>query len=244
MAESRDGTLTPQNEDQLRQRLRELEAEAGRLRAVLERIATDSTHDQSREPALHHEDRADTPALGDAIPPPGPSDAFTRGDLRQPRSLANQYKQIAEILDASADAIISVDDRGMVRRFNRGAEAVFGYRSSEIIGRPLDILIPERFRKDHRGHMAKFDRATESSRLMNERGEIYGLRKNGDEFPAEASIVRLEGDGKPVFTVIMRDVTERKEADAALREREAQLRQAQKMARIGTFVWDETTNSC
>ncbi len=244
MAESRDGTLTPQDEEQLRQRLRELEAEAGRLRAALQRIATDSTHDQSRESALHREDRADTPALGEASPPPGPSDAITRGDFRQPRSLANQYKQIAEILDASADAIISIDNRGMVRRFNRGAEAVFGYRSSEIIGRPLDILIPERFRKGHRGHMAKFDRATETSRLMNERGEIYGLRKDGDEFPAEASIVRLEGDGRPVFTVIMRDVTERKEADAALREREAQLRQAQKMARIGTIVWDESTDSC
>lgn len=216
MAETKDETLTPGDRDHLRERLRELEAEAERLRAV----------------------------LGEASPPPGPSDAFTRGDFRQPRSLANQYKQIAEILDASADAIISIDNRGMVRRFNRGAEAVFGYRSSEIIGRPLDILIPERFRKGHRGHMAKFDRATETSRLMNERGEIYGLRKDGDEFPAEASIVRLEGDGRPVFTVIMRDVTERKEADAALREREAQLRQAQKMARIGTFVWDESTDSC
>ncbi|MBE9556082.1 MAG: PAS domain S-box protein [Proteobacteria bacterium] len=216
MAESKEGTLTPQDGDRLRLRLRELEAEAAKLRA----------------------------ALGEASPPPGPSDAFTRGDFRQPRALANQYKQIAEILDASADAIISIDNRGMVRRFNRGAEAVFGYRSSEIIGRPLDILIPERFRKDHRGHMAKFDRASESSRLMNERGEIFGQRKDGGEFPAEASIARLEGDGKPVFTVIMRDVTERKEADAALREREAQLRQAQKMARIGTFVWDDTTDSC
>ncbi|MCK5273193.1 MAG: PAS domain S-box protein, partial [Alphaproteobacteria bacterium] len=215
MAGSKEGTLRPQDGDQLRRRLRELEAEAERLRA----------------------------ALGDANRPAGPSDASAAKGFGQPRSLANQYKQIAEILDASADAIISVDDRGMVRRFNRGAEAVFGYRSSEIIGRPLDILIPKHFRKGHRSHMANFDRAAESSRLMNDRGEIFGLRRDGAEFPAEASIVRLEGDGRPVFTVIMRNIAERKAAEAALREREAQLRQAQKMARIGTFVWDETTDS-
>ncbi|MEN8195085.1 MAG: PAS domain S-box protein, partial [Pseudomonadota bacterium] len=216
MAGSKEGTLRPQDGDQLRQRLRELEAEAERLRA----------------------------ALGEASRPAGPSNASAHKDFGQPRSLANQYKQVAEILDASADAIISVDHRGMVRRFNRGAEAVFGYRSSEIIGRPLDILIPKHFRKDHRSHVAKFGRAAESSRLMNERGEILGLRRDGAEFPAEASIVRLEADGRPVFTVIMRDISERQVAEAALREREAQLRQAQEMARIGTFVWDDITDIC
>lgn len=216
MANSKDDTLTPEGRGHLRERLLELEAEAERLRA----------------------------ALGEVSPAAEPSDAFSRRDSGQPRELANQYKQIAEILDASADAIISVDNRGMVGRFNRGAETVFGYRSSEIIGRPLDILIPARFRTNHRAHITKFDRAVESSRLMNERGEIFGLRKDGAEFPAEASIVKLQTGGRPVFTIIMRDITARKEADAALREREAQLRQAQKMARIGTFVWNESTDSC
>ncbi|MBE9551938.1 MAG: PAS domain S-box protein, partial [Proteobacteria bacterium] len=193
MAESKEASLTSQDGDKLRQRIRELEAEVEKLRAV----------------------------LGEASQPSDAHDAPTSG---RSKSLTNQYKQIAEILDASADAIISVDHRGMVRRFNRGAEAVFGYRSSEIIGRPLDILIPKRFRKNHRSHMAKFDRAVESSRLMNERGEIFGLRRDGAEFPAEASIVRLEADGRPVFTVIMRDITERRTAEDALQESERQLR--------------------
>ena len=216
MAVTRDETLTPGDRDRLRERLRELEAEAESLRA----------------------------ALGEDSRATGPSDAFTARDSGQPRALANQYKQIAEILDASTDAIISIDNRGMVRRFNRGAEAMFGYRSSEIIGRPLDILIPERFRTNHRSYIAAFNRAAESSRLMNERADVFGLRRDGSEFPAEASIVRLMADRRPVFTVIMRDVSERREADAALRERQAQLRQAQKMARIGTFAWNERTNSC
>jgi len=216
LAVTRDETLTPGDRDRLRERLRELETEAESLRA----------------------------ALGEEGRPTGPSDAFTARDSGQPRALANQYKQIAEILDASTDAIISIDNRGMVRRFNRGAEAMFGYRSSEIIGRPLDILIPERFRASHRSYIAAFNRAAESSRLMNERADVFGLRRDGSEFPAEASIVRLMADRRPVFTVIMRDVSERREADAALRERQAQLRQAQKMARIGTFVWNESTDSC
>lgn len=134
------------------------------------------------------------------------------------------YKQIAAILDISADAIISVDGRGMVRRFNRGAEDVFGYRSSEIIGRPLDVLIPERYRKAHRAHMATFAHSGEDSRLMNARGEINGLRRDGTEFPAEASIARLETDGRPVYTVILRDVTERAKAEAAVRDSEALLK--------------------
>ncbi|MDH5411814.1 MAG: PAS domain S-box protein, partial [Alphaproteobacteria bacterium] len=162
--------------------------------------------------------------LREAQAPSGPSDAAADPGSATNRPVSSQYKQIAEILDASADAIISVDARGMVNRFNRGAEVVFGYRSSEVIGRPLDILIPDRFRKDHRNHMARFDRASESSRLMNERGEIFGLRKDGTEFPAEASIVKLEAGGRPVFTVIMRDITERTAADAAIRASEELLK--------------------
>lgn len=146
------------------------------------------------------------------------------GGGRRASSAAALYRQVAEILDISADAIISVDDRGLVRRFNTGAERIFGYRSSEIIGRPLDILIPERFRRSHRIHMTAFTQASESSRLMNVRGEILGLRRDGTEFPAEASIARLIAEGRPVHTVILRDITERRDAEAAVRSSEALLK--------------------
>ncbi|MDH5558896.1 MAG: PAS domain S-box protein, partial [Alphaproteobacteria bacterium] len=200
--------MRPRDEEQLRRRLHEVEAEAEQLRA----------------------------ALGEPRKIGGPD--------RLIHTNSGQYKQIAEILDASADAIISVDERGLISRFNRGAESTFGYRSSEIIGRPLDILIPDRFRARHRAHIMKFDRTADNSRLMNERGEIFGLHKNGAEFPAEASIVKLKNGNSLVFTVILRDITERKEAETALRESEAQLRQAQTMSRIGAMVWDEITDCC
>ena len=171
--------------------------------------------------------------------------ARLRGETRGPdEKTAAFYKRIAGILDLSADSIISVDNRGLVQRFNRGAEKMFGYRSSEIIGRPLDILIPEKYRKAHRGHLAEFAKTSDDSRQMNERGEIFGLRKDGGEFPAEASIARLEVSGRQVLSVILRDVSERKAAERALRERESQLTQAQRLARLGTFVWDEVTGRC
>lgn len=124
-------------------------------------------------------------------------------------SSAQLYREIAQILDISADAIVGIDDRGLIRRFNRGAEIMFGYRSSEVIGRPLDILIPERYRKAHRGHLTAFARAPEVSRLKDRRDELYGLRKDGSEFPAEISIARLQAEGRQIFAAILRDISAR-----------------------------------
>lgn len=196
MAESRVEILTPEEGENLRRRIRELESELADLRAT-----RTSKSVRAREEA---DDRV--------------------ADRRSGHARANQYKQVAELLDATADAIVSVDKSGAISSFNRGAEAIFGFRSSEIIGRPLDVLIPERFRRSHRSHIANFSRAKDRSRLMNERGEIFGLRKNGDEFPAEASIVRLESGAGRVFTVILRDITERKAAETARQRSEEQFR--------------------
>ena len=173
---------------------------------------------------------------GRAVPPEGP---YAQGD-----KFNAFYRQVAGILDISADAIISADDRGVVRRFNRGAEDIFGYRATEIIGRPLDILIPERFRKAHRGHMAAFAASRDTSRMMNQRGEIAGLRRDGTEFPAEASIAKLDVSGRPILTIILRDITERKLAEAEHRAHAAQIEHAQKLARLGFFVWDDVTGNC
>lgn len=168
----------------LRRRLRELEAECARIRAELGVFG----------------------GISESI-----GDAFADGSAKAPRSSASTdlYREIAQILDISADAIVSIDDRGLIRRFNRGAEIVFGYQSSEVIGRPLDILIPERFRKLHRDHLAAFGREPGSSRLKDRRKDLRGLRKDGAEFPAEISIARLESDGRYIFTAILRDISGR-----------------------------------
>ena len=128
------------------------------------------------------------------------------------------------ILEIASEAIISTDGDGRIQLFNQGAERIFGYPSAEIIGRPLSLLIPERFRGMHAGHMAAFRAAPESSRLMDRRGTIWGLRQDGTEFPAEAAISKLAANGRLTFNVLLHDITDRKRAEDALRASEEQLR--------------------
>ena len=121
--------------------------------------------------------------------------------------------KFAGILDIAADAIITVDNAQRILHFNTGAELIFGYARSEMIGQPLERLIPERFRAAHGGHMRRFGAGTETSRRMGERREIFGLRRGDIEFPAEASISRLATPTGTLFTVVLRDITERKRVE-------------------------------
>jgi PAS domain S-box-containing protein len=114
------------------------------------------------------------------------------------------------ILAIAADAIITVDESQRIVHFNRGAEQIFGWSAAEVIGQPLNILIPERFRAAHPRYVADFAAGAESARLMGHRREVSGLRKNGDEFPAEASISKLGLPGTQLLTVMLRDATERR----------------------------------
>ena len=122
------------------------------------------------------------------------------------------------ILSTSADAIVSIDESQRITMFNRGAEKTFGYSRDEILGRPLEWLIPERFRALHREHVVGFAAGPGTARRMNDRGaEIIALRKNGEEFPAEASISKLDVDNQTILTVVLRDVTEHKRIDVEQR---------------------------
>ncbi len=120
----------------------------------------------------------------------------------------------ASILDIAADAIIVVSSSQHILHFNQGASQVFGYLPEEMAGRPLAELMPVRYRNAHGEQVGAFRNSPERARRMGARREIYGLRKDGTEFPAEASISRLETRHGPIYTVVLRDITER-----TLRER-------------------------
>ncbi len=128
------------------------------------------------------------------------------------------------ILEIAQDAIISLDSNQRIILFNQGAEKVFGYMQAEVIGRPLGLLLPQRLEDVHRKHIEEFARSPDVARTMGQRREVSGRRKDGGEFPAEASISKLDHGGELVFTVILRDITDRKRTEAALQESEERFR--------------------
>ncbi len=131
-------------------------------------------------------------------------------------ALRRSESRFEGILAIADDAIISVDSKQRIVLFNQGAEKVFGYTRDEIIGKPLDILLPERFADPHRRHIEAFAKSSDVSRTMGQRREVFGRRKDGSDFPAEASISKLDLGGELVFTVILRDIAERKKSAEAL----------------------------
>lgn len=126
-------------------------------------------------------------------------------------------RRLAGIVDIASEAIISIGADGCIKMFNKGAEAIFGYTDKDMLGQSIDRLLPERFREGHGEHIADFQQAPEISRLMNGRGTFYGLRADGTEFPAEASISKLELPNETVLTVILRDITKRIQAEDAIK---------------------------
>src|SRR5690606_22992757 len=118
--------------------------------------------------------------------PPAPASAAPSAEAE----LRLAETQISTILTIAADAIISLNEEMRITLFNDGACAIFGYQRDEIIGQPLDVLIPERLRTPHHRHVSAFSRSPEAARKMGERSEIFARRKDGSEFPAEASIAK------------------------------------------------------
>lgn len=139
-------------------------------------------------------------------------------DITERKRLEGQLR-LAEaissgILAISADAIVSVDEGGRITLFNEGAERIFGYARAEALGAPLDLLIPERFRADHRRLVERFAAGGVAARRMGDRaGGIFGVRKSGEEFPADAAVSKLEVGGRRILTVSLRDVTEQRRAE-------------------------------
>ena len=140
------------------------------------------------------------------------------------------------VLDSAFDAIVTIDLAGAIVEMNTAAERMFGYAREEALGRELAaLIIPEELREDHRRALARqpHDRP---SRIIGQRLELEAVRADGTRFPIELSVSRIDDGGETRFTAWIRDLTERRRTEDALRLSEAQLRQAQKMEAVGRLA--------
>ena len=141
-------------------------------------------------------------------------------------------ENLSEFVHSAMDAIVSVDESQRIALFNPAAEKMFGRKSADVLGSPIDLLIPERFRAEHREHVKHFADAGSTSRRMGQLGHVWGLRADGEEFPVEASLSRTQAGGRPRLTAILRDLSDRLHAE----EVERQLRESEEMASLGTLI--------
>lgn len=167
------------------------------------------------------------------------NDELRRGIAERRRAeeaLAASQARFAGILELSAEAVISMDQSSRITLYNQGAESTFGYTAKEVLGQPVDLLIPRRFRAAHAKHVADFAQSGKQNLLLAQRRTVTGLRKDGTEFPLAASVSQLDMAGEKIFTIICSDVTSQVQAEEKLRRAhdELELRVHERTAELET----------
>jgi PAS domain S-box-containing protein len=169
--------------------------------------------------------------------------------VRAEKALSSSEARLRGILDSAMDAIVTVDERQHILLFNRAAEAMFGCPRDEAIGAPIAWFIPERYRAEHKRHVEEFgESGTLSRRMGGALRVVTGLRRNGEEFPIDASISQITESGTRYYTVILRDIAARVAAEEELRRSRNELRELgaaahrtreQEQSRIARELHDE-----
>jgi two-component system sensor kinase FixL len=154
---------------------------------------------------------------------------------RSQHALEQSEACLRGIFDSAVDGIITIDERGTILSFNRAAEHLFGYLQAEVLGKHVRMLMPLRYRDDYDRGFRRY-LSTRQGRVIGVGREVAGRRKNGNEFPMELSVSEYHDGGGFRFTGIMRDLSERKEAQYRLRQREAELAHAQRLQTVGELA--------
>ena len=133
---------------------------------------------------------------------------------RTEEALSESRAQLAGIIESAMDGIVTIDSEQRILLFNAAAEKIFGCSATEAIGKSIDIFIPLQFRDAHREHIQRFGQTGVTYRNKGVPGVLTGLRFDGKEIPIEASISRIEVEGRQLYTVILRDITNRKQVES------------------------------
>lgn len=125
------------------------------------------------------------------------------------RELEASTSRFRSVVDAAYDAIITIDQQHHITLFNRAAENLFGYSSAEMLGEPIERLLPQKFREHHARYVQQFARSPVRSRQMDERNRVYGQHRDGSLLPVEIAISKINVEGLIEFTAVIRDITDR-----------------------------------
>jgi PAS domain S-box-containing protein len=160
---------------------------------------------------------------------------------RQRAEAALQISQsrFAGILEIASDAIIAIDNERQITLFNQGAEQIFGYPAAESIGQSIDLLLPSEFITLHQRHVRRFGSRTLTSQQMGDRQQVIGTRQDGSQFLAEASISYLDLGTEQVYTIVLRDVTERQQTENNLRDALHKLNFHFENSPLAAIEWDQ-----
>lgn len=195
--------------------------DVGRLWHSKAQMADGSTH--VAEWRLRRKDGSYLPVEVSAkILPDGRWQGFVR-DISERRQAEDALRaaeaKLTDLISIAAEGVIIIDEDQRIVVYNEGAQAIFGWRPKEVIGQSIHELLPPARREAHRAHIHRFAAETCKARQMGDQERaIVGRRKTGEEFPAEATIAKLEGPDGWTFAVVLRDVSERKRAEGALRQ--------------------------
>jgi PAS domain S-box-containing protein/diguanylate cyclase (GGDEF)-like protein len=156
--------------------------------------------------------------------------------------IPEREEYLQEILDTVVDGIVTIDELGLIRDFNPAAVAIFGYQPHEVVGKTVNMLMPEPYRASHDDYLRRY-LATGTSNVIGVRREIVGQRKDGQVFPMEIAVSELVVGEYRHFTGVVRDIGEQQEAERALRESEERYALAAKGANDGLWDWNLENNT-
>lgn len=161
-----------------------------------------------------------------------------RKDIESLRSTQGKLEvNLQAVIETVHDGIITIDNRGSILTFNSAAQKQFGYLSDEVIGKNVKCLMPEPYRGEHDEYLARYI-TTRDAKIIGIGREVIGKRKDGSTFPMDLSVNEMMVGEAQMFVGVVRDITERRQAEASLYEITDRLISSQQIAHVGSWDWD------